>query len=105
MEATVDGVKGGEIIKLEDTTNPRNISVNVAAKNDIEKIEIVRNGEVIHTEKPNDWKLEFTFTDNDDLKDIAMSSKHYNSFAYYYVRVNTEANGQAWSSPVWMDMG
>lgn len=104
LEASIDGVRGGEIIKVANVCNPRQIEVKVAAKSKIEKVEIIRNGEVIHTETPKNWKYEFSFTDKESLKGSELSSKHYSSFSYYYVRVNTTANAQAWSSPVWLDM-
>lgn len=105
LEASVDGVKDGEIIKVKDALQAREIKVSVAAKSDIEKVEIIRNGEVIHSETPEDWKTEFTYTDSTDLKEVALTSNHYEAFTYYYIRVTVSSNGQAWSSPVWLDMG
>ena len=104
LEATVAGASGGQIIQAVDGLAVREIKVRAAGKSDIEKVEIVRNGDVIHTERPADWKTELSYTDSADLKDHTLSSLHYVAFAYYYVRVTTCSNGQAWSSPVWLDL-
>lgn len=104
LEATIDGSSGGGLRKITDTSKPREIKVCTAAKSEIEKIEIIRNGEVIHTVTPGTWKAEFSFSDTEDLKENALTSKHYQAFAYYYIRVTVSSNGQAWSSPVWLDL-
>jgi hypothetical protein len=88
--------------KLRQTTGPIKIKVLIAAKTDIAKIEIIRNGEVLRTFKPESWNTDIEYTDEDDLKKIALSSKYIDDFVYYYIRATNQNGSQAWSSPSWI---
>jgi hypothetical protein len=88
--------------KLEKTNEPVKINALIAAKADIEKIEIIRNGEVLHTVKPESWNSDIEYVDKDDLSNIALDSKYIDKFVYYYIRVNNKNGSQAWSSPSWI---
>jgi hypothetical protein len=58
----------------------------------IERIEVVRNGNFVHTVRPGRPSAEFTFRDAEPPP----------GQSYYYVRVE-QADGQmAWSSPIWV---
>jgi hypothetical protein len=88
--------------KLEKTAEPVKLKALIAAKTDIEKIEIIRNGEVLHTIKPESWHANIEYIDNDNLEKTALDSKYIAKFVYYYIRVTCQGGAQAWSSPVWM---
>lgn len=81
------------------------ISSEYAAESEIESVEIVRNGEVVHRVEPNDWKgsLEWTDTSTSDatpIKDFETGAP----MLYYYVRVTAQADARAWSSPCWLNL-
>jgi len=73
-----------------------------AAESDIESVEIIRNGEIVHRETPNDWKGSLEWTDT-GLAD-ATPIKAFDSgepALYYYVRVTAQDDARAWSTPCW----
>ncbi len=94
----------GERIFLDVTpdTDPFGLRVGCAAKSQIKQIDIVCNGEDVYTVRPDDWKAEFSWQDDRDPADIAMTPTDGGEpFTYYYVRVTTDTECQAWSSPIW----
>jgi hypothetical protein len=88
--------------KFNQTVGPVKIKALIATKTDIATIEIIRNGEVLHTLKPQSWNADIEYTDKDDLREIALDSKYINQFVYYYIRVTNKNASQAWSSPSWI---
>lgn len=79
----------------------RTVHVSCAGRHDIRKVEIIRNGAVIHTTRPADWKADISWTDCEPLDGCLMSAPRLDTrFAYYYVRVSFPGNVRAWSSPV-----
>jgi hypothetical protein len=71
----------------------------------IEKVEIIRNGEVFHTLTPKGDELEFDFNDDRPLEDICIIPKNNQyPFVYYYLRVFQRDKHMAWSSPIWVDI-
>ncbi len=105
LEADVAGARPGQSIEWTDSKAPRCISVTAAAAGDIASVEIIRNGQAIHTQQGLSWKMAFDFTDADDLADSALASKDPGGLAYYYVRLTCRSGAQAWSSPVWLSIG
>ncbi len=83
----------------------RFISGGVAGTAKLKKVELIRNGEIIH-----EWTdikgtdLEFEYDDADDLAQFALQGELSPApFAYYYLRVLQEDMHIAWSSPIWID--
>lgn len=81
----------------------RHISGFVAGTNPVKAIEIVRNGDVIHTIEPGVNNYDFTFDDLVDLKNVMIKPKEGHPFVFYYIRVIQEDDHMAWSSPIWID--
>lgn len=106
-EAGVNGVPGGGQINTPDLTEPRRIRVNAAAPGQISRISIVRNGEDIHTVRPEGWYAEFEYTDEARISDVAFdpTASCSEPFVYYYVRVSCASGARAWTSPVWLSAG
>jgi len=102
MHGSIAGHAFGEELQFADLETPPRIDVLVAAKSDIVRIELVRNGTTIHTVTPHSWNTRLTYEDEEDLKKLKIRSHHLNGFIYYYVRVTCESGAQAWSSPVWI---
>lgn len=82
----------------------RHISGFVAGTNQLKSVEIIRNGKVLKTFKPDGYSLDFTYDDMTPLDKIAITPKDKKPpFAYYYIRVVQEDGHMAWSSPIWVD--
>lgn len=83
----------------------RHISGFIAASNEIELVEVIRNGEVIGSFEPNVTNYEFEFDDMSPLLDICIQPKVKKDppFSYYYVRVLLKNGHRAWASPIWID--
>jgi hypothetical protein len=102
MHGSIAGRTFGEELLSDDLSTPPKIDVLVAAKSDIAQIDLVRNGETIHSVTPHSWKARVSYEDGEDLNKLKLGSPHLRSFVYYYVRVTCESGAQAWSSPVWI---
>jgi hypothetical protein len=82
----------------------RHISGTVAGTKKLKTIEIIRNGKVIETLKPDGYFIEFTYDDLSPLNKVTITNKDKKPpFAYYYIRVTQEDGHMAWSSPIWVD--
>ncbi|MDR3624888.1 MAG: DUF3604 domain-containing protein [Chlamydiales bacterium] len=83
----------------------RHISGYVAGTAPLQKVELIRNGDIIKTFSCNgDASLDFTYDDLDDLKSVVLDGGEGKlPFAYYYIRVYQEDKNMAWSSPIWID--
>lgn len=68
------------------------------------KVEIIRNGAVLHTIKPDDYHCDFVFDDMDPLNKVTINANDKKPpFVYYYLRATQEDGNIAWSSPIWVD--
>ena len=82
----------------------RHISGYVAGTCRLEKIELIRNGQVLTTFKPDSHFYDFTYDDLTPLSESTIETKDKNPpFAFYYLRVTQEDGHMAWSSPIWVD--
>lgn len=82
----------------------RHISGFVAGTTKLRSVEIIRNGKVLKTYKPDSYSLDFTYDDMTPLEKVAIPSKDKRPpFVYYYIRVIQEDSHMAWSSPIWID--
>jgi uncharacterized protein DUF3604 len=83
----------------------RHLSGYAAGTANIAKVEIIRNGEVIHTFEGNGgYSLEFTYDDMKPIEKVAIDAKDKKPpFVYYYLRFTQEDGHMAWSSPIWVD--
>jgi hypothetical protein len=85
------GIMGDEV----RTPQPR-LDVTVLGTGPIDRVDIIRNGEVIHTAKPEkeDAEMRFVWDDPEPRKGDKLS--------YYYARVLQKDAQMAWSSPIWV---
>lgn len=83
----------------------RHLNGYVAGTTDLKTVEIIRNGKVLKTFKPEGYSLQFEYDDMTPLEKVVLRSPDKRPpFVYYYLRV-TQADGHiAWSSPIWVDM-
>jgi hypothetical protein len=85
---------GGHIMGDEVRTAEPKLDVVVLGTGPIETVEILRNGAVVHTEKPKGEEARFAWRDPAPLKRDKAS--------YYYVRVRQKDGQMAWASPIWV---
>lgn len=86
---TADGKPMGSELQC---SRPPLLRVEVHAPAAIDRVEIVRNGKVCHTERPSGTTGRFTYRDRD------MSEEN----VYYYVRITQVDGHMGWSSPVFV---
>lgn len=105
LDVACDELKMGEAkAATGDSARPRTISVRCAAPSLIDTLEIIRNGQVVHTVAADDWQVACDWTDSEALDAVAMPhSLKSGAFVYYYVRVTTTSGARAWSTPCWFE--
>ncbi len=82
----------------------RHLSGFVAGTSKLKTVEVLRNGEVIKTYKPNSYHFEYEFDDLDPLEKVVIDAKDKKSpFVFYYIRATQDDGHIAWSSPIWVD--
>lgn len=102
----ISGLRMGQEISTADKPGlviNRHIHGFVAGTNPVVKLEILRNGDVIHTLTPKEHNFDFVFDDLIDLKEVMIKPKEGLPFVFYYLRVIQEDGHVAWSSPIWID--
>jgi len=103
--AIADVSMGAEIPWLTPSM-PREIRASIAAESDIERVDVVRNGENVFSMPGEDWRARLSWTDEQDLTQVAFEPRgHFERpFVYYYIRVTCASGAQAWVSPVWLTL-
>jgi hypothetical protein len=93
------GIMGDEV-----TMNEPALDVNVIGTGDIDRVEVIKNGKVIHSERgrvsapsANAPSSELKFTWKDPTPEKGRTS-------YYYVRVIQLNKHMAWASPIWVSV-
>ena len=83
----------------------RHLSGFIAGTDQLQSVEIIRNGDVVKTLTPEDYHFEFTYDDMEKLQDVTLQGKDKKQppFLYYYLRVKQEDGHIGWSSPIWVD--
>jgi hypothetical protein len=88
------GIMGDEV----RTDRPR-LDVLVLGTGPIDKVEVLRNGEVLHTARPEKEPEEVKFRWEDPKPPKGAKTN------YYYVRVIQKDGQLAWGSPIWVQVG
>ncbi len=104
VEAELAGQRMGTEQAWPNATRPRRIQATVATETDIDRVDIVRNGEDIASFSAEGWQLNIDYTDSDNLSEVAFppTPSLDRPFVYYYLRVSCASGARAWSSPVWL---
>ncbi len=102
LHGTVAGCRFGEASTLDRLPERPRIEMDVAARSDLRRIDVVRNGETIHSEAPDGWRTRLVFEDGDPAGAVATAASG-RRWVYYYVRVTCSSGAQAWTSPVWFE--
>jgi hypothetical protein len=88
------GIMGDEV----RTAQPR-LDVVVLGTGPLDRVEVLRNGEVVHSERPEKEGSEARFHWEDP------APRKGEKPSYYYVRVVQKDGQMAWGSPIWVHTG
>ena len=80
-----------------ETNESPQVKVDVSIPPDqgaLGRIELVRNGQVIHTYGGEGQRSRYSYTD---------SSCPFGGTSYYYLRITLKDNNMAWTSPIWVN--
>ena len=82
----------------------RHIEVRAAGTHRIDRVEIIRNNEVVFEVEPGREVWEGEWTDDGDLAELAFEPTfdYDRPFVYYYLRVRQGNRQMAWASPIWL---
>ena len=94
VDFRINGSMNGSVV---NTDKEPELDIKVRAQRELEKIEILRNSEVIKTYPVQDTSLYFTKVFSDE------QYKEEEDFCYYYIRSTQKNNEIAWSSPIWIE--
>ena len=106
MEFYINNYSMGDCIEIEDDSKlreNRNLLIRLISPVMIERIEVVRNNEIVHSRDVNIEKFEEVWKDpiKFDLISLLHSNKR-EKFLFYYLRVFLETDNMAWTSPIWI---
>lgn len=97
LEFTMNGRPMGEEVVVADKHAPRKMQVRMKGTDAVVCVEILCNGNVVHTALPEPRRAE-------DNVSIEWEDKTpLECPTYYYVRLRQADGEMAWSSPVWVD--
>jgi hypothetical protein len=83
----------GSSVKPEFPDEGLCITAKISGTSPLEKIEIIKNGGIIHSRHPGELDCELVYIDETPAE----------TGTYYYIKA-VQADGEmAWSSPVWID--
>lgn len=84
----------------------RHLSGYIAGTDELEVVELIRNGTVLTRLDVKGSILDFSYDDMEDLGKVVIPAKDdHLPFVYYYLRVIQKDEQMAWSSPIWVDYG
>lgn len=83
----------------------RHLVIYAAGTKKLTTVELIRNGTVVKTWKPDHYSFDVKFDDMEALEKIVIKNKDKKPpFIFYYIRVTQEDGHMAWSSPIWIDL-
>jgi hypothetical protein len=97
----------GEILMGEETRGwkgDRTFQITAAGTAPIEKVEVIRNGDVVFDLRPDGYVVETSFCDHEPVDHLMRPAafEELDPFCYYYLRITQRDRNQAWSSPIWL---
>jgi hypothetical protein len=93
---------GSEIYGWEAST--RRIHIIFHGTDNLDRIEIIRNGRIIYVSKEEGIDTEFLWEDCDPVQKILLPPTKFSKepFAFYYIRAVQKNKDVVWASPVWI---
>jgi len=99
LRFSVDGHPMGSILDGSSRPRSRKLAVDVIGTEAISRVEIIRNGEVAHSEDAEERRR----AKLDSLQIQWTDDSPFTTGLYYYVRVFQADGHRAWSSPIWVE--
>jgi hypothetical protein len=93
VDFSVDGEPLGGRVSGDAFTGQPTVRASVMGTDRIGRVDIVRDGQVVHSAEPYQERFDMEWTD---------TSLRGANAAYYYVRVRQVDGNAAWTSPVWV---
>ncbi len=90
----INGISMGSEIDIKSSSISRDIRVFAAGTSIISRIDIIRNGKILHQRNPESTECELLYVDEESI----------NSDSYYYVKIIQADGEMAWSSPIWINV-
>lgn len=87
LYVTINGARMGSII----SGDKRALKASGVAVSKIDKVEVIKNGNVVYSTTPDGLEFDISFQDSKELEED-----------YYYVRIRQEDEQYCWSSPIWV---
>jgi len=81
----------------------REFDIRALAPSPIQRVELLRNNEVISTASTTACRAETILADESPLRQVATIPTGRRRCAYYYVRVRMANRHTAWASPIWFE--
>lgn len=94
LSLSINGHPMGSEFKIKGKDDSVEIIINIAGTSIISRVEIIRNGEIIHQRNPESLICNIFFID----EEISRGN------SYYYVKVIQSDGEMAWSSPIWISL-
>jgi hypothetical protein len=96
----------GDTVLLNDPGELKDLSVEVATEDQIEWVEVIKNGMPFYKYSGHLTPGLGWWRDNGwEMKVRVLDRKLTKGTDYYYVRVTQQNGGMAWSSPIWVSVG
>jgi hypothetical protein len=95
---------GSDVAVDLGATVHRTLALRVAGTHQLERVEILRNNQVVFSTSPGTEDFSATWTDSDPAASVTLDPTFPQDrpFLYYYLRVRQKNRQQAWSSPIWL---
>ncbi len=94
LSFVINGCSMGNEMDAFNSELQRSINIFAAGTSVISRIDIIRNGEIIHQRNPGSLNCEILFIDEEPI----------DSDTYYYVKIIQSDGEMAWSSPIWINV-
>jgi hypothetical protein len=91
--------------KSPELVKGRIVSVEFHGTAPLERIEIIRNNEVVQILESSQYDYELTWEDTVSLEEVLLKPTRFcpNRFSFYYIRAIQKDGEVAWASPIWID--
>ena len=93
----VNGSMMGSELRLSSPDEKCHLQAEVYGTAKIEELTIIRNGQVLISNRPDCCDAQLSFVDSESLPEK-------NNGYYYYLRVKQQDGEMAWTSPVWVSL-
>lgn len=102
LSFALNGAHMGQELRTPEDRARRALQVTTAGTAPIDRIDVIRNGALVHSHAGDGEDAAFEWADGEDFDDVALTGFDGDAFIYYYVRVVQADTEVAWSSPVWV---